>query len=403
LTRWRHAAATDTGLVRQSNQDALFADDTLAIIADGMGGHAAGEVAAAMAIDIVRRGFQESPNVEGLVEAIQDANLEVVTDAREHPEHFGMGTTVIAVAVTYDLAGVASPTLVHVGDSRAYQLRDGALRQLSEDHSVAEEWVRMGRLTPEEAAVHPRRHQLTRGVGVEDTIAIDVTSINALPGDRILLCSDGLSNELDADTLARLSSAPNGLEFAVESLVSAAKVAGGHDNITVILLEFDEVNVAATPIRRTMSSAPPAAVATSRPASAGRRRRIVTWRVWAATFLFLAIVAGGIAIIHWYAYSTYYLAANNQNIAVFRGQPSGVLWYKPEVVVQTDIKVTDLRIQDRRLLNATIPEPTEQAAITQAESMYHEYVLGLNAATTTTTTTLPGSTTASTTTTKASG
>jgi protein phosphatase len=399
LTRWRHAAATDTGLVRQSNQDALFADDTLAIIADGMGGHAAGEVAAAMAIDIVRRGFQESPNVEGLVEAIQDANLEVVTDAREHPEHFGMGTTVIAVAVTYDLAGVASPTLVHVGDSRAYQLRDGALRQLSEDHSVAEEWVRMGRLTPEEAAVHPRRHQLTRGVGVEDTIAIDVTSINALPGDRILLCSDGLSNELDADTLARLSSAPNGLEFAVESLVSAAKVAGGHDNITVILLEFDEVNVAATPIRRTMSSAPPAAVATSRPASAGRRRRIVTWRVWAATFLFLAIVAGGIVIIHWYAYSTYYLAANNQNIAVFRGQPSGVLWYKPEVVVQTDIKATDLRIQDRRLLNATIPEPTEQAAITQAESMYHEYVLGLNAATTTTTTTLPGSTT----TTKASG
>ena len=189
------------------------------------------------------RGFKENPTVEGLIEAIEDANAHVNTDAREHPEHFGMGTTVIAVGVTYDLGGMASPTLVHVGDSRAYQLRDGALRQLSEDHSVAEEWVRMGRLTPEEAAVHPRRHQLTRGVGVEDTIAIDVTSINASPGDRILLCSDGLSNELDADTLARLASAPNGLEFAVESLVSAAKVAGGHDNISVILLEFDEVNV----------------------------------------------------------------------------------------------------------------------------------------------------------------
>ena len=354
MTRWRYAAATDTGLVRQSNQDALFADDTLAIIADGMGGHAAGEVAAAMAIDIVRRGFQESPNVEGLVEAIQDANLEVVTDAREHPEHFGMGTTVIAVAVTYDLAGVASPTLVHVGDSRAYQLRDGALRQLSEDHSVAEEWVRMGRLTPEEAAVHPRRHQLTRGVGVEDTIAIDVTSINALPGDRILLCSDGLSNELDADTLARLSSAPNGLEFAVESLVSAAKVAGGHDNISVILLEFDEANVAATPIRRTMSSAPPPAIETTRPTSGGRRKRIVTWRVWAATFLFLAVVAGGVVVIHWYAYSTYYLGDHDGMVAVFRGQPSGVLWYKPEVVAETT-PVKYLRIQDRRRLNATIP------------------------------------------------
>jgi serine/threonine protein phosphatase PrpC len=404
LTRWRHAAATDTGLVRQSNQDALFADDTLAIIADGMGGHAAGEVAAAMAIDIVRRGFQESPNVEGLVEAIQDANLEVVTDAREHPEHFGMGTTVIAVAVTQDLAGVASPTLVHVGDSRAYQLRDGALRQLSEDHSVAEEWVRMGRLTPEEAAVHPRRHQLTRGVGVEDTIAIDVTSINALPGDRILLCSDGLSNELDSDTLARLASAPNGLEFAVESLVSAAKVSGGHDNISVILLEFDEVNVAATPVRRTMSSAPPPATATSRPTSAGRRRKIVTWRVWAATFLFLAIVAGGVVVIHWYAYSTYYLGDHNGFVAVFRGQPSGVLWYKPEVVVETNFPVTDLRIQDRRALNATISEPTEEEAVTYAKNIFHEYELGQ---TTTTTTTKPGTTTtkttATTTTTKAAG
>ena len=107
----------------------------------------------------------------------------------------------------------------------------------------------MGRLTPEEAAVHPRRHQLTRGIGVEDTISIDVTSIHAIAGDRILLCSDGLSNELDPDTLARLASAPTGLEFAVESLVSAAKAAGGHDNISVMLLEFDEVNVAATPIQ----------------------------------------------------------------------------------------------------------------------------------------------------------
>jgi hypothetical protein len=300
-----------------------------------------------------------------------------------------MGTTVIAIAVTHDLAGAASPTLVHVGDSRAYQLRDGALRQLSEDHSVAEEWVRMGRLTPEEAAVHPRRHQLTRGVGVEDTIAIDVTSINALPGDRILLCSDGLSNELDGDTLARLASAPNGLEFAVESLVSAAKVAGGHDNISVILLEFDEANVAATPIRRTMSSAPPPAIETTRPTSGGRRKRIVTWRVWAATFLFIAVVAAGVVVIHWYAYSTYYLGDHDGMVAVFRGQPSGVLWYKPEVIAETT-PVKYLRIQDRRRLNATIPYPTEKEAITEAKSMYREYELGQ---TTTTTTTKPGTTT----------
>jgi protein phosphatase len=396
LTRWRHAAATDTGLVRQTNQDALFADDSLAIIADGMGGHAAGEVAAAMSIDLVRRRFRENPNVEGLVEAIQEANLAVVSDARENPEHFGMGTTVIAVGLTYDLAGVASPTLVHVGDSRAYQLRDGALRQLSEDHSVAEEWVRMGRLTPEEAAVHPRRHQLTRGVGVEDTIAIDVTSIHAEPGDRILLCSDGLSNELDSDTLAHLASAPNGLEFAVESLVSAAKVAGGHDNISVILLEFDEVNVSASPIRRTMSTAPPPASATTRATDGKRRRRIVTWRVWAATFLFLAVAAGVVGVIHWYAYSTYYLGNNNGVLAVFRGQPSGVLWYKPEVVVETNYPVADLLPSERRDVNATISEATEKHAITHARNLYKQWkraqgTFGTTTTTTsTTTTTTPG-------------
>jgi serine/threonine protein phosphatase PrpC len=393
LTHWRHAAATDTGLVRQTNQDALFADDSIAIIADGMGGHAAGEVAAAMAIDLVRERFHENPSVEGLVEAIQEANFAVVSDARDNPAHFGMGTTIIAVALTYDLAGTASPTLVHVGDSRAYQLRDGALRQLSEDHSVAEEWVRMGRLTPEEAAVHPRRHQLTRGVGVEDTIAIDVTSIHAVAGDRILLCSDGLSNEVDADTLAQMASAPNGLEFAVESLVSAAKVAGGHDNISVILLEFDEVNVAASPVRRTMSSAPPAATATTPPSGAGRRRRIVTWRVWAATFLFLAVVAGVVAIVHWYAYSTYYLGDHDGMVAVYRGQPSGVLWYKPEVVAEMNFPVTDLRIQDRRAIAATISEPTEKEAITYAKNIYKEWKKGLPSLGTTTTTTTPGSTT----------
>ncbi len=391
MTRWRYAVATDTGLVRQTNQDALYADDSLAVIADGMGGHAAGEVAAAISIDLIRVRFKENPTVEGFIESIEEANATVNTDAQENPEHFGMGTTIIAVGLTYDLGGTASPTLVHVGDSRAYQLRDGALRQLSEDHSVAEEWVRMGRLTPEEAAVHPRRHQLTRGIGVEDTISIDVTSIHAIGGDRILLCSDGLSNELDADTLARLASAPAGLEFAVESLVSAAKAAGGHDNISVILLEFDEVNVSAAPIHRTMSSAPPP-VETTRPKGAGRRRRIVTWRVWVATFLFLAVVAGGVAVVHWYAYSTYYLGNDAGTIVVYQGQPSGVLWYRPVIVHYTPYLVAELRPLDARALDSTISEPTIHAAVHYAEYLHREWQL-TQSDTSATTTTQPSATT----------
>src|ERR1017187_8780094 len=207
-----------------------------------MGGHAAGEVAAAMSIELVLEGFRESQSVEGLVEAIQGANTAVVNDARKNPEHFGMGTTIIAMVLTYDLENVVVPTFVHVGDSRAYQLRDGALRQLSEDHSVAEEWVRMGRLTPEEALTHPRRHQLTRAIGVDDNVEIDVMSLHVQAGDRILLCSDGLSNELDPDRLSELASASGPLEEIVQNLVNAARMAGGRDNISVVLLEFDDAH-----------------------------------------------------------------------------------------------------------------------------------------------------------------
>ncbi len=394
MTRWRYAWATDTGLVRQSNQDALYVDETLAIIADGMGGHAAGEVAAAMAIDLVREGFVRDPSVEGLVAAIQGANHAVVRDAKKNADHFGMGTTVIAVGLTYDHDGLVSPTLVHVGDSRAYQLRDGALRQLSEDHSVAEEWVRMGRLTPEEAAVHPRRHQLTRGVGVEDSIAIDVTSLAALAGDRLLLCSDGLTNEIDQDTLARVASAPNGLELAVENLVSLAKQSGGRDNISVILLEFDEVNVTTSPVRRTMSTAPPPAASLIR-APGRRRHRIITWRVVAAIAVLAAALGAAYAIIHWYAYSTYYLGDDNGVVAVYQGQPSGVLWFHPVKRTDTGYLVGHLRPGDARAVKDTISEPSLSAALEYATFLHRQWELSRAPFATTTTTTTPATTTTS--------
>src|ERR1019366_2005083 len=337
-----------------------------------MGGHAAGEVAAAMSIELVLEGFRESQSVEGLVEAIQGANTAVVNDARKNPEHFGMGTTIIAIGLTYDLENVVAPTLVHVGDSRAYQLRDGALRQLSEDHSVAEEWVRMGRLTPEEALVHPRRHQLTRGVGVEDTIAIDVASINAAVGDRLLLCSDGLSNELDGDTLARLASAPNGLEMAVESLVSEAKVAGGRDNISAILLEFDEVNVATFPIHRTMSTAPPPVMSSVRTSSVRRRRRW-TWRVYASALIVIALVVGFFSVLHWYAYSNYYLGDDAGVIAVYQGQPHRFLWYQPVKVFDTIYTVNQFLPSDARALARTISEPSLSAALIYVKSLHTDW------------------------------
>jgi protein phosphatase len=393
LTHWRHAEATDTGLVRQSNQDAVYVDDSLAIVADGMGGHAAGEVASEMTIEMLRSGFVENQTVEGLYNAINAANITVLNDARDNPNHFGMGTTVIALGLTVDDEGVTSPTLCHVGDSRAYQLRDGALRQLTDDHSVAEEWVRMGRLTPEEAAVHPRRHQLTRGVGVEETIAVDVMSLHAAAGDRILLCSDGLSNELDGDTLARLSSAPFSLEEGVVQLVEAAKEAGGRDNITAVLIEFDEVSVASIPIQRTISSTkPPVARPTTAPTTRRRSRRL-TWRTPVALLIFIGVFVGAYFIVHWYAYSTYYLGDDAGTVAVYQGQPGGVLWFKPVKVFDTSYLVSTLPAIDRVQLGQTISEPTLGTAQTVADAMCAKSVSCIASTTPTTTTTSTTTTT----------
>ncbi len=386
MTRWRYAAATDTGLVRDLNEDAIFVDDLMAVVADGMGGHAAGEVASAMAVELLDFDFHLRPTVEGLQRAIEEANRQILSDARETPEHFGMGTTVIAVGLTEDGDGVISPTLFNVGDSRAYQLRDGALRQLSEDHSVAEEWVRMGRLTPEEALVHPRRHQLTRTLGVEESVDVDVVSVVASPGDRLLLCSDGLSNELSAETIAQLASAPAPLDEAVSALVDAARSAGGHDNISAILVEFDEVTNTATPIKRTVSTARPPAAALSGTRSYRRSRPAsrFTWRVVAALVVLAAVVAGGIAVVRWYAYSTYFLGEDAGVVAVFQGQPQGVLWYKAHKITDTAYSVSQLRPLDQRALAHTISEPTLTAALNYATYLHNAWRLSQPATPTTT-------------------
>jgi hypothetical protein len=255
----------------------------------------------------------------------------------------------------------------------------------------------MGRLTPEEAAVHPRRHQLTRGIGVEETIAVDVMSVHAQTGDRLLLCSDGLSNELDSDTLARLASAPFTLEEAVVQLVEAAKEAGGRDNITAVLVEFDEVSVAATPIQRTISATKPPVARAATPATQKRRKgRRLTWRTPVALAIFIGVFVGAYFVVHWYAYSTYYLGDDAGTVAVYQGQPSGVLWFKPLKVFDLSYQVSTLRPNDQSDLTQTISEPTETAAID-----YADYLCGLTTKCVETTTS--STTTTSTTTTTVKG
>lgn len=398
MTTWRFAAATDTGRVREANQDAVYVDDHVAIVADGMGGHAAGEVASALTIDAVREFFHRQSTVAGLVRAIEAANDSVLADSRENPEHQGMGTTVIALGLTENYDGSTSPTLFHVGDSRAYQLRDGALRQLSVDHSLTQEWVQMGRLTPQEALVHPRRHQLTRAVGIGSTIEVDVQSLDVIAGDRVVLCSDGLSNELSEDVLAELASAPS-LETAVRSLVDAANAAGGRDNISVILVEFDEVSPAPLAIATTGSLAPPSSVTRERSQRAVSVRRVGATVRWLVALLFLlAVGAGGYAVVHWYAYSSYYLTAQDGHIVIFQGQPGGVVGWKPREVWVTHYSTRQLQPGDLVNLRATISEPTLSAALHYAHFLHNQWAAGQATTTTTTvvtttTSTLPAVTT----------
>jgi serine/threonine protein phosphatase PrpC len=377
VTRWRFAAATDTGLVRESNQDSLYVDWSLAVVADGMGGHAAGEVAAEIAADVVHQGFAEDSTVVGLTAAVQRANRAIQADAAANPDRLGMGTTVIALALAHDDTGVIFPVLANVGDSRAYQLRDGALRQLSQDHSVAEEWVRMGRLTPEEALTHPRRHQLTRVLGADDHVEIDLQSVDAKAGDRILLCSDGLSNELSNDRLAEIAATDEPLEAIVENLVAEAREAGGRDNITAVIVEFDEVTSAPVHFTRTVGDDRPVAQHVSAGATRPRRARRITWRVVAGLLVVGAVAAGALAIMHWYAYSTYYLSEDATGyIAVYQGQPpNGVFWYHPVLVTDTQYKVSEVLPGDLASLQAdAITEPTLDAALTAAANLHSNWV-----------------------------
>jgi protein phosphatase len=231
-------AETDVGRTRSGNEDSYFCGRTVFAVADGLGGHQGGEVASAAAVEPLAaldgRGFADAAAAaEGLAGAMREANAAILERAAGDPGLWGMGTTLTAAA----LAGADQLQLAHVGDSRAYLLRDGTLEQLTVDHTVVGELVRRGRLTPEQAAIHPERSILTRAVGLDPTVPVDLPDpLELRTGDQVLLCSDGLTEAVgDPDIATILATAPDGAA-ACRSLIDAANNAGGPDNITVVLL-----------------------------------------------------------------------------------------------------------------------------------------------------------------------
>jgi len=230
-------AGTDTGRQRRANEDSLLARSPLFVVADGMGGAQAGEVASRIAVESFQPGLAstEQPERE-LAELARAANSRIHELSHSNAEHAGMGTTLTAVYV-----GEQEIAIAHVGDSRAYCLRDGELLRLTDDHSLVDELMRQGRLTPEEAVEHPQRSVITRALGPEGSVEVDTRSFQARPGDLYLLCSDGLTTMLSEQQIAQLLLEHPRLRDAGEALIAAANEAGGRDNITVLLLRLEEV------------------------------------------------------------------------------------------------------------------------------------------------------------------
>ncbi len=236
MTVLRSGSASDVGRVRTVNEDLALESLTLFAVADGMGGHVGGEIAARTAIETLQAEFARKPSAEGLAAAIHDANKAVWERGHEDADLRGMGTTMIAAALVATDDGDRL-VLANVGDSRAYRLHGHDLVQLTTDHSVAEELVARGELSEEEAAVHPHRHILTRALGVQPEVAVDVWQLVPEEGDRFLLCSDGLTNEVLPEEITDVLSETRDPREAAETLVRMANQAGGNDNATVVVLD----------------------------------------------------------------------------------------------------------------------------------------------------------------------
>jgi len=369
MTTLQAGAATDVGRVRQINEDRYLAEEPLYAVADGVGGHQAGEVAAQTAVDTMRSEFTEH-TAKGLVDAALAANQAVWQLAQDNAEKRGMGTTLTAVALVVE-DGEDQLALANVGDSRAYLLQQGELVQLTEDHSLVEELVRDGRITPEEAKVHPQRSIITRALGMEPAIEVDCWKLIPYRGDRILLCSDGLTNELSNDRIASVLRKLADPQEAAGDLVRQARAEGGGDNITVVVIDVvddggraekasaelaDEprpkaptpapVSTGDQDVRAVQSSSTTATATRPRPAAATppvpARPRRLTWRVLAFVVLVVAVFAAVILSVAWYARSAYFVGVDGERVAIYRGRPGGLLWFDPTLQERKPLTLADV-------------------------------------------------------------
>jgi PPM family protein phosphatase len=314
-------AATDVGRVRKQNEDAYLVDPPLYVIADGMGGARGGAVASNLAIESLGRTFHQER--ESLGRQVRDANEVVFERSVEDRAVAGMGTTLTAIVIDGDQALVA-----HVGDSRGYLLRAGDLRQITEDHTLVNRMLKAGEISAEEAEIHPHRNVLVRSLGTEPTVKVDEFTIGLLDGDRLVVCSDGLTGMVTEDQMkAILETTPDPTE-AADRLVRAANRAGGIDNITVLVLDVrdDDAGESAS------AGGTGAALRAAAPSGTTVRR----WGLRAGAVVLAAIV--GLVGLRLFLDRQWYVGVAGDRVAVFQGIPAEILGFELHHVVE----VTDL-------------------------------------------------------------
>jgi len=335
-------AATDTGNLRGQNEDAHIAEQNLFAVADGMGGHNAGEVASAMAIEHLRGiALGGVSSAEAFAQVVRNLNGAIYTSATSTTDQRGMGTTLTAAALLAPTDNVDQPSqivIANVGDSRTYLLRSGELRQISVDHSYVQELVTEGLLTVDEARTHPRRNIVTRALGIDEQVSVDTWTIPMFDGDRFMLCSDGLVDEVPLDEITELMREHSAPQLIAERLVTAAKRHGGRDNITVIVVDVN-INAAA-----------PEVVADIAPVIASESPMSIKKRILALVVVVVLCSAGFVALRH--QRSGYFVAFTNSSssatIAIYKGQPGGLLWIKPTVVEVSTTKRNAMQSEFQR-------------------------------------------------------
>jgi PPM family protein phosphatase len=365
----RYSARSDRGLVRQNNQDAVYAGPRLLALADGMGGHAAGEVASSLVISALAPLDEDDPGDDLLAElreATVEGNAAITRHVADSPDLEGMGTTLTAILFAGSRLG-----LVHIGDSRAYQLRDGALSQITKDDTFVQSLIDEGRITEEEAHTHPQRSLLLRAITGQD-IEPSLTMREARPGDRYLLCSDGLSGVVSDETLAETLTSYRDPRECADRMIELALRGGGPDNITCIVADVvdidfgDDAPIIGGSVGDGRDEGPPPDSAAARasattmtralprvePVPVAVPRKRPTLRILAAVAAIVVVLAAAGGLARLWVMQQYYVGLDGNQVTIFQGVQGQVLGLPlHDVVEHTNITVDDLMPTDRNAVN----------------------------------------------------